>query len=235
MSTLTLTPGTPPVDAPFPPTSLANLLNLIAAYVDISGLESLEGVIIQPTEPGAGDRDKAWIKTDATTSLPLGLFIYFGGWNPVPGLIPYSATAPVSPVTGTLWRDPALGGSVKQWNGSAWTTNLWPTGNTASRPTGVPDGFIYNDAEIGIPIVKRASGWSTLGGSIGDVKMVDYATTSGAEAANPGWSVFASFTDRFPVGYSGTKAPQLESVTTVQSGTGTDLPFKAMIFLRKDF
>jgi hypothetical protein len=60
------------------------------------------------------------------------------------------------------------------------------TGTTAQRPSAPFEGHIYFDTTIGAALVWR-SGWITLGGVTGDLKLVRAASLASALASNPGW------------------------------------------------
>lgn len=77
------------------------------------------------------------------------------------------------------------------WNGSAWVTipTVVANGNTANRPATPSNGTVYYDTQIGAQIMwnSAANAWTTLAGTVGDVKEVTATTIAAALAANPGW------------------------------------------------
>ena len=215
MPNIAIQPGTAPVDAPFPPTSAQALLNFVAAYLGVQGLETLTGVIISATEPAAADRDKVWVKNDAVSDRALGFYVYAGGWQQVPFIIPQGDTEPAGAKKGELFYNTKLN-ALRMFDGTSWTTNLWPSGTTASRPSDVGSGYLYFDTDIGKLLRKTAQGWSTFEGGVGDIKMVDFADEAAATEANPGWSVFEPLRGRFPIGANGDNlVPQQEGGTTL--------------------
>lgn len=77
------------------------------------------------------------------------------------------------------------------WNGTAWVTTptIIANGPTSGRPTGASEGSSYYDTTIRTVLIWNAGqgAWTTLAGSIGDVKEVTAATIAAALLANPGW------------------------------------------------
>lgn len=207
MPTLALQPATVPLDAPFPPASAQALVNFVAASLGVSGLDQLRGVVISTTEPAAADRDKIWCKRDPSSQRPLGLYAYNGGWLPIPFVVPSGEREPAGPVKGELFFNTTLR-ALRFFDGAAWTTSLEHSGDTASRPTDVPLGYRYYDTTIGRELRMTASGWSTVEGGVGDVKMVNMASVDDARAVNPGWVVFAEMEGRFPIGAGAVLSPQ---------------------------
>lgn len=72
-----------PFGTEFPGTVQENL-DLIAQYMEITGLEDFNGVNYGATEPAPEDRDKAWFKTDGS-GTPLGWYTWNGAaWVVLP-------------------------------------------------------------------------------------------------------------------------------------------------------
>lgn len=212
MPTIAIQPANAPIDAPFPPASAQALLNFVAAYLQVSGLESINGIVVGTATPAADDRNKGWIKIDPATNRALGLYVFNGTWVPLPLVIP-NGSAPASPRTGELHLNEK--GGVQIYDGSKWTTNLIQSGSTADRPSNAEINDLYFDTEIGRLLRRVTQGWTTLEGAVGDVKMVDFADSDAALAANPGWSVYGSMKGRFPYGANDTVTPQSEGGTTL--------------------
>lgn len=66
-------------------------------------------------------------------------------------------------------------------------------GTTAQRPTGLADGYLYYDTDIGIPIVSdqaTTGGWKTLAGCKGDIKACNHPSIDEALRHNPGWQIY---------------------------------------------
>lgn len=215
MPTIAIQPATAPVDAPFPPASAQELLNFVAAYTQVSGLETLTGIVVGTTTPSASDRDKAWAKVDAATSRTLGIYVFNGGnWVPMPLIVP-SGTAPSAPRKGELFLN-ELGG-LQIYDGSKWTTNTFPSGATADRPKSATVNDLFFDSEISRLLRYTTKGWTTFDGAIGDIKMVDALDLSDAIAKNPGWVEFTSMANKFPLGSSATYGPTTEGGSTLES------------------
>jgi hypothetical protein len=124
------------------------------------------------------------------------------------------------------------------WNGSAWGNNFYTTGTTANRPVNPVINTLYFDTDISCFIRYDSQGWTTLDGHFGDIKIVDYPDMTDALLMNPGWAEFTAMSSKVPLGQNnGTYGPQDEgNFTFVTSVTPTtDLQYKAMIFLRKEF
>lgn len=278
MPTIAIQPATAPVDAAFPPASAQALLNFVAAYLQISGLQNLTGVIRSTTTPVAADRDKAWLKLDPANLRPVGMFVFTSGeWVAVPLVVESGDTKPAGAKKGELFYDAQSG--LQIYDGAQWTTNVFPSGSTSDRPKDVPVNYLYLDTDIARLLRYTTQGWTTLDGAIGDIKMVDATDEDDAVTKNPGWIVYSAMAGRFPIGASDTYGAQTvggsettnftaksavaggpgSSVQTVLKsvGIGSDTfsptdsangasttfngsfkmvpPYRAVIFLRKDF
>lgn len=278
MPIIALQPATAPVDAPFPPANAQAMLNFIAAYTQISGLETLSGIVVGTTTPAATDRDKAWLKLDPASNRAIGFFVFNGDWVAIP-IIPGTGDAPpANPQKGELFFNTTFS-ALQIYTGSQWTTNFFPSGTTHDRPTGVPVNYLYFDTDINRLLRSTTQGWTTFDGAVGDIKMVDSFDVNDALTKNPGWSEFTAMANKFPMGSSDTYGPTVEGGrdtiawsakgTSAQGGNrespaigaisidGTEIaskanlnntptaldsasfkilpPYKAMIFLRKDF
>ena len=278
MPTIALQPATAPVDAPFPPASAQAMLNFIAAYTAISGLETLTGIISSTTTPAATDRDKAWLKLDPASGRAIGLYVFSGDWVAVPLVAGVGDAAPTNPQKGELFFNTKYS-TLQIYDGTQWTTNLYPTGTTSARPDDVPVNYLYFDSDIGRLLRKTSQGWTTFDGAIGDIKMLDEQNEDTALTKNPGWVLYASMKGKFPLGWNDDNGPTAEggrssiawsakgtsaqggnrespaigaisidgkeiaskaslnnTPTALDSGSFEILPpFKALIFLRKDF
>ncbi|MFZ9725654.1 MAG: hypothetical protein ACO3EH_00475 [Ilumatobacteraceae bacterium] len=278
MPILALQPATAPVDAPFPPASAQAMLNFVSAYTQVSGLEQLSGIVLSATTPVATDRDKAWLKLDPASGRAIGFFIFKGDWVAVPIVPGVGDAPPANPQRGEIFFNTALN-TLLVYDGSQWTSNLTPSGDTGSRPTDVPVNYLYFDTDISRLLRLTTQGWTTFDGAVGDVKMVDAFDVDDALSKNPGWSEFTSLAGKFPIGASDTYGPTSEggrstvpwgakgtsaaggsretpaigaitiddkeitsranlnnTPTALDSGAFEILPpYKAMIFLRKDY
>lgn len=120
--TLNLSALSVPAGTEFPATVQA-LLNLIAQYEAIAGGATFNGVNFGDTTPAAADRDKAWIKTDASGNL-IGIFSWNGSaWVTVSLVVPRGTTAnrPASPDEGQLYLDTDIN-VILVYERAAWRT-----------------------------------------------------------------------------------------------------------------
>lgn len=95
-----------PADTEFPGTP-QELLDLIAQYMEISGLNPFNGINYGPTTPDPDNRDRPWFKT-TSSGVPIGWFSWNGSaWEPIPEVLPTGPTAlrPDSPAAGTQYFD----------------------------------------------------------------------------------------------------------------------------------
>jgi hypothetical protein len=107
---LSVTPATLPVDSPLPE-SVQQLVNTVAAYLVVSGYDSLEGLSVSSTEPGPDQRDRVWLKTDPSSGAPLAFLAYNSGvWTELPTAMAFGATEdrPSAPVEGEQFFDSDL-------------------------------------------------------------------------------------------------------------------------------
>lgn len=89
------------------PGQVQGLLNLIAQYMAITGLEDFEGINFGPSEPSEDNRDKPWFQTDEAGN-PIGWLSWNGSeWSPIPVTLPFGPTSgrPASPSTGAVYFD----------------------------------------------------------------------------------------------------------------------------------
>src|SRR5689334_19022572 len=117
-----LSPLTLPEGTEFPGTPQA-LLQLIAEYEAITGLENFTGVAYGSTEPSADDRDLAWFRTDGGGN-PIGWYGWDGSaWVPLPQVMPSGATGdrPAAPSDGTQYFDTSINAALIYYSGS-WHT-----------------------------------------------------------------------------------------------------------------
>lgn len=108
--------------------------------------------------------------------------------------INFGATTPAPQNRGLPWFKTDNNGNpvgLFSWNGTAWVTipSGLATGPTLNRPANPSGGQTYFDTDIKCAIIFSAAqnDWTTLGGSVGEVKEVEAATLAAALLANPGW------------------------------------------------
>lgn len=196
-----LLPGTVPEGTEVPNTS-QKLINFVAAYMRLTGLSGLQGVVISSTEPVASDRDKIWCKIDSGSNRAIGLYRYLGGWNQLPA-VPLSGEAePANPRPGELFYN-TNEDSIKSFIDGQWTTELWHRGSTSDRPDSAPIGYLYYDTTIQRLLRYTSQGWSTVDGCIGQLMMLSGVSVDTALERNPGWVVYTALGGRVPMGYDG--------------------------------
>ncbi len=193
-----LSPQSPPIDLALP-SSATELINMVASYLKIAGLDGFQGVIISDTEPATTDRDKAWIKLDSTSGRAIGLYRYLGGWKLVPVIVGSGDVEPANPKAGELFYN-TKGNSLKAFLDSGWTTELWHKDTTANRPANVAIGYIFFDTSISRLLRFTAAGWTTVDGFIGEMRMATGITIDDATTKNPGWVIEYSMGGKFPIG-----------------------------------
>lgn len=66
-------------------TTFNDLIQKIPKFIQVVSPEGLSGLIIDESEPGVDDRDKAWIQLE-DNGKPVGLFVYADEWTLVPAL-----------------------------------------------------------------------------------------------------------------------------------------------------
>lgn len=207
MADLTIISSTVPSDALLP-TSAQQLVNFVAAYIGISStdLANIEGVIISPTAPtNPADRDMAWLQTNAATGTPIAISIYNGGWQQLPSIVQSGASEPASPPNYTLFYNTTTG-ALEFFEGGSWTTAFWPVGPTTGRPTAPAIGYIYYDNTIALLLKYTASGWSTVEGSVNEIKIIDNLAPAQVPTAWPGWIAHPGLAGNFPLGANTTFA-----------------------------
>lgn len=111
-----------PANQEFPGTPQA-LLELIAQYMAITGLNPFSGINYGATEPTPEDRDKPWFKTDSSFN-PIGWYSWGGSeWEPVPVTLQSGTTAnrPTGAILAQTYLDTDIDVALV-FNGSAWVT-----------------------------------------------------------------------------------------------------------------
>lgn len=213
---LTLQPASVPADTTTPST-LSAWLDFITQFMRIAGSEDLTGVVIGASTPTIAQQGLLWAKTASGRFISVNA--YNGEWLPMPAIARpvTSATITAIPQAGEVVVRTDRGYAVEAYIGGVWTTVRPGRGATADRPTGVPDGYVFHDTTIDRPLRwnESNSGWTTVDGCVGEMRMTYGVSESETLARNPGWSVVSATAGGFPRGADGTAG------TGVASGRGT--------------
>lgn len=113
---------TVPAGTEFPGT-VQGLLDLIAQYESIVGLNPFSGVNYGDVEPTPEERDRPWFKTDSSDN-PIGWYGWNGSeWAPIPTAVQTGGTAsrPTPPLMGQLYFDSDID-VLLIYTGAAWVT-----------------------------------------------------------------------------------------------------------------
>lgn len=105
----------------------------------------------------------------------------------------YGSATPAPANQGIPWFKTDVFGNpigLFSWNGLTWaaTPNQIASGSFANAPANPSVGSVYYATDIGCTLVYSSSGWTTLSGTVGDVKEVTATTLAVALANNPGWA-----------------------------------------------
>lgn len=167
--TLQNTALTLPDGTEFPGTP-QQLLDLIAAYMAITGGEDFTGVNYGPTTPDPDNRDRPWFKTDNSYN-PLGWFGWDGSeWAPIPSVLPSGVTGsrPSSPSEGQQYFDTTIGVAIVYYSGQ-WRTLA-----------GSPGDIKHVTGTTLADVLTKNPGWSQYTDGIG--KVLAGAATDGSDA-----------------------------------------------------
>lgn len=113
------------------PGTVQELLELIAEYEEIVGLNPFSGVNFGSTTPDASNRDRPWFKTTPSGD-PIGWYSWDGSaWTLIPQTLPVGTTAdrPLSPATGTQYFDTTIAVALI-FERSQWRTLSGSPGDT---------------------------------------------------------------------------------------------------------
>lgn len=115
------------------PGTFQELLDAIAMYMAIVGLEDFSGLNYGDVEPGPDERDRPWFKTDASGN-PIGWFSWDGSaWTPVPSVMANGDTAsrPAPAILGQTYLDTDIDVALV-FNGAIWVTQSGSPGDVKS-------------------------------------------------------------------------------------------------------
>lgn len=212
---------TVPSGTEFPGTVQA-LLDLIAQYEAIVGLNPFSGVNFGDTEPTPEERDRPWYKTDSSGN-PIGWYAWDGAaWEPTPVTVQSGATVdrPSSATLGQHYFDTTINVELI-YNGSAWIT-----------ASGSPGDVKEVKAATLADALTRNPGWTQDTDSIGKVIIgaladgSDYGTNVGADAVTIDITNLPADTIKLASGwapYSGSfqNGPQPAGVFPIVTGQGS--------------
>lgn len=165
---------TVPLGTEFPGT-VQGLLDLIAQYIAITGLNPFSGVNFGDTEPTPEERDRPWFKTDSSGN-PVGWYSWNGSaWAPSP-ITPESgttATRPSPPLLGQLYFDTDID-VLLIYSGTGWITASGSPGDVkevkaatlADALTKNP-GWVHDTDSIGKVIIGALADGSDYGTNVG--------------------------------------------------------------------
>lgn len=157
--------GTVPSGTEFPGT-VQGMLDLIAAYLGITGGENFTSINFGPDEPDAESRDFPWFKTDMSGS-PLGWYSWSGAaWTLMPVNIPSGNTAsrPASPTNTNLYFDTDIN-VLLVYYGSQWRTAAGSPGDvkevkkaTLAEALAANPGWVQDPDSLGRVVIAAGEG-----------------------------------------------------------------------------
>jgi hypothetical protein len=169
-----LNPLNVPSGTEFPGT-VQGLLQLIAEYMEITGLADFNGVNYGSVEPDPEDRDKAWLRTDGGGNF-LGWYVWSGAaWTILPSKAFVGTEVErndlANPQEG--WMFHVVGTGLSTYTGAEWEW-AFPAANEDL----VGDKFFYFDSHQSlISTASEQTSWE-------DIDLSSYITESGIPAAN---------------------------------------------------
>lgn len=165
---------TVPAGTEFPGTVQA-LLDLIAAYESIVGLEDFSGINFGDVEPTPENRDRPWFKTDSSGN-PIGWYSWDGGeWAPTPVTVQNGVTSsrPSPPIMGQLYLDTDID-VLLIYTGAAWVTAAGSPGDVKEvKAATLADallknpGWVHDTDSIGKVIIGALADGSDYDDDVG--------------------------------------------------------------------
>lgn len=183
------------------PGTVQGLLQLIAEYMEITGLEDFNGVNYGSVEPDPADRDKAWLRTDGGGNF-LGWYVWTGAaWTILPSKAfvgtEEERTALASPQEG--WMFHVVGTGLSTYTGSDWE---W--GFPAANEDLVGDKFyFFPSAQSLVSTGSEVAAWT-------DIDLEPFITTSGIDPDNITAAIVRMDARFGPVGFGGAQSFQLD-------------------------
>jgi len=157
------------------PGTVQGLLNLVAQYEAIVGLNPFSGINYGDVEPTPENRDRPWFKTDASGN-PIGAYSWNGSaWAPSP-ITPESGTTanrPNPPILSQLYYDTDID-VLLLYTGSSWVTASGSPGDIKEvKATSLTEaltrnpGWVQDTASIGMVIIGALADGSDYNDSVG--------------------------------------------------------------------
>jgi hypothetical protein len=154
------------------PGTVQDFLDLIAQYMEVTGLQDFNGVNYGSTEPAAEDRDKAWFKTDGS-GTPLGWYTWNGtAWVVLPAKASVGNLAArdliTSPQDGQMFH--LVGTGLYTWVDSE---SAWEAASPAVPPGATYDKtYLFDSYQQLATITGSVASWTA-------VDITDFVTGAG--------------------------------------------------------
>lgn len=208
-----LNPLNVPSGTEFPGT-VQGLLQLLAEYLEISGLEDFNGVNYGSVEPDPADRDKAWLRTDGSGNF-LGWYVWTGaGWTILPskafvGTVE-ERTALASPQDGWMYHVVGTGLSTYVESEAEWQW-AFPAANEDL----VGDKFyLFPSAQSLVSTGSAVAPWT-------QIDLTSYIETAGINQANIVAAIIRMDAQWGPTGFGGGQSYSVTVRTTADSSIST--------------
>lgn len=218
--------STVPSGTEFPGT-VQLLLELIAQYMEITGLNPFSGINFGDVEPTADERDRPWFKTDGAGN-PVGWFSWNGSaWTPTPIQAENGGTAsrPANPDVGQVFLDTDIN-VLLMWDGTRWTTVSGSPGDVKEVKAATIDDALTNNpgwledtdsaGQVIAAAITAGSGALYNSDRGGDTVMLAAANLPDVSVPlKPGWAIFPGQHQ------NGSQAPGVYPIVTGQGTTQT--------------
>jgi len=172
------------------PGTVQDFLDLIAQYMEITGLEDFNGVNYGSVEPEPEDRDKAWFKTDGS-GTPLGWYTWNGtAWVVLPAKATVGTIAErdliTAPQDGQMFQVIGTGLYVWSESESAWD----PSFPASIAPQAYDRSFFFDSYQQLAVISGSVAAWTAI-------DLTDFITAAGLTTVKGAYlSVETAFPDQ---------------------------------------